>query len=227
MEEMMTRGRAAVVIGLALAAAACGHPEQRVVDQYFNALRAGDNDTLTSFAAVKFDQKVDDWKIVAVGPESTSPAGLADLAKKVKDLEAELAANSKSAQAYRLDHYREIDAVREAQDGKKPIPPNVKGVADAWGQFNDKDRELKVGVADAKRAVEREKRLVGLSEGTIEGVEAMTGQMSSKDVELSLTIGGTAKPYLMTLRKYELQGGDQAGPRMMNRWFIYSLVPKG
>jgi hypothetical protein len=164
---------------------------------------------------------------VAVGPESTSPAPLAELATKVKDMETELAANNKTAQTYRMDHYREIDAVREAQDAKKPVPANLKGVADTWSQFNEKDRDLKVAVADAKRAVEREKRLVGLSVGNIEGVEAMTGQVSTKDVELSLTIGGAAKPYQMTLRKYDLQGGDPAGPRMMNRWFIYSLAPKG
>ena len=78
--------RAAVVVGAGLAAVAvaCGHPDQRVVDQYFGALRQGDTQTLTSFARVQFDQKVDDWKIVASQPESQAPAPLPELLKKVQ-----------------------------------------------------------------------------------------------------------------------------------------------
>ena len=49
--------------------------------------------------------------------------------------------------------------------------------------------------------------------------------MLSKDVDLNLTIGGQVKPYVMTLRKYELTGGT--GPRMVARWVVQSLVPKG
>ncbi len=59
---------------MALAVVACGHPEKRVVDQYFNAVNAQDNQTLSSFAAVKFDKKVDRWSIVSVSPETKAPA---------------------------------------------------------------------------------------------------------------------------------------------------------
>jgi tetratricopeptide (TPR) repeat protein len=41
---------------------------QRVVDQYFNALRQGDTQTLTSFSLVQLDQKVDSWKITGSTP---------------------------------------------------------------------------------------------------------------------------------------------------------------
>jgi len=47
----------------------------------------------------------------------------------------------------------------------------------------------------------------------------------SKDVEVNLTIDGQVKPYVMTLRKYELTGGT--GARMVARWVVQSLVPKG
>jgi hypothetical protein len=46
----------------------------------------------------------------------------------------------------------------------------------------------------------------------------------SKDVDLNLTIGGQVKPYVMTLRKYELTGGTG---RMVSRWVVQSLTPKG
>ena len=55
-----------VLTGLGLALAACGHRDQRLVDQYFNAVNSKDNQTLGSFAAVGFDKKVDRWRIATV-----------------------------------------------------------------------------------------------------------------------------------------------------------------
>ena len=63
------RARLALALGLTVAGLACSSPESKVVDQYFNALKANDQNTLTSFAVVAFDQKVDAWKIVSEGPE--------------------------------------------------------------------------------------------------------------------------------------------------------------
>jgi len=56
---MSMRG-AALPLVLALSALGCqSHPEKGVVDQYFNAVNAKDSQTLSSFAAVSFDKKVD------------------------------------------------------------------------------------------------------------------------------------------------------------------------
>ena len=60
---MIKRGRVALAAVVALAGVACGHPEKSVVDQYFNAVNAKDTQTLSSFAAVTFDKKVDRWAI--------------------------------------------------------------------------------------------------------------------------------------------------------------------
>ena len=42
---------------------------------------------------------------------------------------------------------------------------------------------------------------------------------------LNLTIGGTPKPYTMTMRRYDLKGGSGGG-RMMSRWIVQSITPK-
>ena len=61
----------AVALGLAVAALGCGGgAETNVVNQYFTALAAGDTSTLTSFALVAFDKKVDNWKVVSVSEET-------------------------------------------------------------------------------------------------------------------------------------------------------------
>ncbi len=98
-------------------------------------------------------------------------------------------------------------------------------MAAKWAQFNEKDRELKKAVAEAKAAVEKEKRNTSLSVGQHDDVEKLTGEVVSKQVDLDLTIDGQVKPYVMTLRKYELSGGS--GSRTVSRWVIQNLAPRG
>jgi len=223
----MSARRAAqlIVLCTAVASLACGHPEQRIVDQYFNALKANDNQTLTSFAMVAFDKKVDDWKITGSVPETRSPAALPDLAKKVAELEAEAAANKKAAGTYANEHYSEIDKVKEVQKTGKPVPGGLAKVAEEWGKYNDKDRDLKKQVAQAKAALEKEKRNVTLSVGQVDDLEKLSGEMIQKQVDLDLTVAGAPKAYTMVLRKYELTGGT--GSRMVCRWVVQDIKPKG
>jgi hypothetical protein len=217
----------AVALGLAVAGLACSNAETNVVNQYFTALRANDQGTLTSFAMVAFDQQVDDWKVVSVGPEARGPATLPDLVAKQKALEAEFAKNTRDARAWGndLSIYPKLDTVRSTLQKGGKIPPALRPIADKWEAFQNEDRRLKKAVAEAKGAVEREKRNVALSVGQTDDIETLTGEMLSKDVDVNLTIGGQVKPYVMTLRKYELTGGT--GARMVARWVVQSLTPKG
>jgi hypothetical protein len=217
----------AVALGLVVAGLACSSAEKNVVNQYFTALRANDQGTLTSFAMVAFDQKVDDFSVVAVSPGVKAPATLPDRVKKQKDLEAELAKNTRDARAWGNDLavYPKLDEVRQAQQKGSKIKPALQPIAAKWDAYQSEDRRLKKAVSDAKAAVEHEKRNVALSVGQVEDIETLTGEMLSKDVDLNLTIGGQVKPYVMTLRKYELTGGT--GPRIVARWVVQSLVPKG
>jgi hypothetical protein len=222
------RAALGLALGPALAAIACGHPEQKVVDQYFMALNAQDTQTLSAFAVVSLDtqgKRVEKWTLTSSSPETREPAPLPELVRKMKDADAAVTENKKQANAYALDNLSEVDQVRELTKKGAPIPPKLKATAEKWEAFNAKDRELKRALAEAKEAVEREKRNVSLSLGTQDGLEDMTGEMLTKTVELALTIGGEAKNYAMTLRKYEMSSG-QPGPRAVNRWVIYSIQPK-
>ena len=215
-----------VALGLAIAGLACSSTETNVVNQYFTALRANDQGTLTSFAMVAFDQQVDDFKVVSVGPGTTTPATLPDLVKKAAELEAQQKANEKEYRAWGNDLavYPKLEKAREVRSKGGKMPSDLQGIADKFDGYQAKDRELKKAVADAKAAVEREKRNAALSVGQADDIETLTGEVLSKDVDLNLTIGGQVKPYVMTLRKYELTG---ATGRMVSRWVVQSLTPKG
>ena len=226
---MRERGTAlAVALGLIVVGLACsGGAEKNVVNQYFNALAANDRNTLTSFAAVAFDKEVDSFKIVSVGEETRGPAPLPDLVAKQQELEAALAQNKKDARAWGndLESYPKLDRVRELQKEERNIPQSLQPIAEKWDEFNTKDRELKAQVADAKTAVETERRNTQLSVGQMEGIDTLTGEVVSKNVDLELTIDGQVQPYVMGLRKYELEG-DGSGGRMISRWVVQSLDPK-
>ena len=219
------RGAWLGVLAAAILGAACGGPEKTVVDQYFNAVKARDNQTLSSFAAVSFDKPVEAWKITTVGPEEETPASLPELVAKVKDLETQQAANKKAASAYSLDRFTDIEKVQEIRKRNGAVPAGLAPVAAKWDEFNQKDRELRKAVAAAKEAVERERRNVRLSVGEVEGVEALPGKMLSKKVEVDLTVKDEKpQPYVMTLRKYQLQ---REGPRLNARWVVQAIQPKG
>ncbi len=218
----------AVALGLIVVGLACsGGAEKNVVNQYFNALAAGDTNTLTSFAAVAFDKEVDNHKIVSISEEVRGPAPLPGLVTQQQELEATLAENMKEARAWGndLEIYPKLDRVRELQKDDKKIPSSLQPIADKWDEFNARDRELKAGAADAKRAVETERRNTQLSVGKLEGLDTLTGEVVTKNVELELTIDGQAQPYVMGLRKYELED-DGSGARMMSRWVVQTLDPK-
>jgi hypothetical protein len=212
------------VLGLALAGVACGHPEKQVVDNYFNAVKAKDNQTLSSFATARFERPVQSWEIKETLEETTEAMPLVALMEKLKQAEAAQAANTKEARAYNLDHFADIDTARDLKSKGRPIPAKIQPVATRWDEFNQKDRETKKAVAEARDAVEKEKRNMALSVGTTEGLESMQGEVKTKRIAVDVTIEGQTQPYVMTLKRYEVK--REAGPRVQSRWMIQSLQPR-
>jgi hypothetical protein len=218
---MRHRGHAPLaMLALSAVTTACGHPEKSVVDSYFNAVNAQDNQTLSSFATVSFDKKVQRWTIKKTLEETKTPLTLPDLAAKVRETEKGIVDNTKAARAYNDDHYKELGDIKALKKGA-PVPPKLQPIAAEWENFNKKDRELKKALAEAKDALEKEKRMVSLSLGSPpDDAENLTGDVVNKKVLLGLTIDGNERDYVMGLRKYNVKG---AGTR--SRWMIHSLAP--
>jgi hypothetical protein len=220
----MSKRGTTVILGLSLLAACGGGAEKRIVDQYFGALRAGDNQTLTGFALVQFDQKVERWEVKGVSEETKTEATLPALVKKAKDLEGEVAANKKQFQAYGLENIEAVSKVQDLQRSGKPVPAALSKVGGEVDRYNAKDRELKRAAAEAKVAVEKERQRAARSAGDSPELDTLAGQVIDKRVDVDLTIGGQPKPYVMGLRKYELTGGT--GPRPPAKWIVTSITPK-
>lgn len=214
-----------IFLAAALALAGCGHPEQRVVDQYFGALKAGDNQTLTSFAATKIDKKVDKWKIVSVSPEAVAEAPLPALAKAFADAQATYEKEKKDIQRMALDKYSEYEQVREIEKKGGKVPANLQDMHDKLEAWKKREVELKRQIVEAKAAADAERRIVQLSMGSnVDNIDTIAADMASKDVDLALTVADQEESWVMHLKKYTPK--ESSGARVISRWAIAGLEPK-
>lgn len=204
---------------------ACGNQETQVIENFFRAVQAKDNQTVSSFAVVQFDQEVKRWKVKSVGEEQRTPAPLANLAKALKEADEAAAQNKKDASAYFNAHPLEVDKVKPLVESGGKIPANLQTTADDWRKFTEKDHDLKEKAANAKQAYEREKRLVTMSTGSAGNADALVGDVVMKTAVVEVESGGDVKSYAIQLRKYDVAPGGQ-GAKVMSRWLIYSLTPQ-
>lgn len=222
---MMRRTAELAVLAAVGLIVACGHPEQTVVAQYFNAVKAKDNQTLSSFSAVNFDKPVQSWKILATSEETKGPAVLPSRIKAVKDAESQVSQNRQDAIRYSNDHFSAWEQVQELQKKGQPMPATLSTVAEAYQQFTKKDQELRKAVAHAKEAVDRERHLASLSLGQLPDLDTLEGEVLQKQLELEIKIGGEPQAWVMSLRRYNLTRPG-AGPRVLSRWIIQDLQPR-
>jgi septal ring factor EnvC (AmiA/AmiB activator) len=211
----------AVVLAMA-GLVACGHPEKMVVEKYFQAVNAKDNQTIGSFALVGFDKKVDKWEIKRAVSENKEVAPLAELVKKQREVEAKINENKKAYNNYNLDHNAEVTQVREAKKSGEKIPAKLAEVAADWERFTDTEKQLKKELGQAKQLVEKEKKNMMVSIGNVDEVEGLEGDLLTKQIELELTIGGQPQLYLMTLKKYDVKPAAGGG-KVISRWIIANL----
>ena len=210
---------------LAAFTTACGNQETQVIENFFRAIQAKDNQTVSSFSMVHFDQEVKSWKVKSVGEEQRIPAPLASLAKTLKEADEAVAENKKDASAYFNAHPLEVDKVKPIVESGGKVPANLQKTADDWKRFTDLDHERKDKAAAAKQAYEREKRLVTMSTGQAGAADSLAGDLITKTASVEIEAGGDVKLYSIQLRKYDVAPAGQTA-KVMSRWLIQSITPQ-
>ncbi len=214
-----------VAVAVAAFTIACGNQETQVIENFFRAVQAKDNQTVTSFSMVQFDQEVKGWKVKSVSDEQRTPAPLGSLAAALKAADEAAAQNKKDAGAYFNAHPLEVDKVKPLVESGGAIPKNLQKTAEDWKRFNDADKELKAKAAEAKQAYEREKRLVTMSTGQAGEADALVGDLIIKTATVEVETGGDVKTYAIQLRKYDVAPAGQTA-KVMSRWLIQSITPQ-
>jgi chromosome segregation ATPase len=160
-----------------------------------------------------------------VSPEATAEAPLPALAKAFAEAQAAYDKEKKDIQRMALDKYAEYEQVRELEKKGAKIPANLQDMHDKLEAWKKREQELKHQIVEAKAAADAERRIVQLSMGSnVEGLDAVAADMSSKDVELLLTVAGQPESWLMHLKKYTPK--ESSGQRVISRWAIAGLEPK-
>ena len=196
------------VLALAAATWPAAHPEKTVVDQYFNAVNAKDNQTLSSFAAVQLRPDGRELGDQEDDSEEKEPAPLPELVTEGEGRwRPQQAANTKAARAYSLDHFADIDAGARTPKAERPVPAKLRARGQPSGTSSTRR------TASSRRRWPRPRTrwrrrsaTCALLGGRVEDVEALPGEVHDQEDR-----GGPhhrrpePQPYVMTLRKYELK----------------------
>ncbi len=210
---------------LAALTLACGSQEGQVIENFFRATKAKDNQTVTSFSMVQFDQEVIDWKVKSVGEEQRAPAPLAAMAAAHLAAEEAAAENKKDEGAYFNTHPLEVDKVKTLLENGGPIPANLQKTAADWKKFIDADKDLKEKVDETQKVYDREKRLVTMSTGKAGDVDTLVGDVLTRTATVEVETPGGTKTHSIQIRKYEVTAGGK-GAKLMSRWLIQSITPQ-
>jgi hypothetical protein len=204
-------------------------PEKNLLKKYFNAVTMNDNDTMSSMALEPLQPEMTGWSIVKIGEEKIEPTSLPALnaaeieAKKAQDAQIGPTIDADSALK---DAQYEKELARSAA-GKAAAQRNIDKFQAAYDIENGKMQELKrvYSEAKAKAAAEEEMTMFSLGQRELPVVRSLTGDVHSKDVEISITLkSGQTKNYRLAMRQYQLR--DEANNlRYPGQWKIMKFEP--
>jgi hypothetical protein len=227
------RKRALVIVGVFVAflitQGCTSAPEKTLLKKYFNAVLLNDNDTMSSMALEPFQPDMESWELLSVGEEKIAPATLPDLntaevaAKKAQDDQIGPTLDADSALK---DAQYERDTSRSAA-GKRAAQKLVDELQVKYDAENAKMQDFKRAYNEAKAAAaaEEEMTMFSLGQRELPVVRSLTGEVHSKDVEISIKMkDGQTKRYKLLLKQYELM--DPANNlRHPGRWVIIHFEP--
>lgn len=199
------------------------HPEQGLLDRYFNALSLDDVNTISTMALEPVDFKFKSWKIVSVSEEVIKTAELFEMntaeqeLKKKKDESVGVTLDAKAMlddAAFEKGNARTGAARRAAQK-------QVDELQIAYDEQYEKHQALQKEYNLAQEVAAKEEEIASFSLGAeYPNIRNFTGEMASKEVEVQVTgDDGTDNNYKIYMRNYTLK--DEANNLShRGRWII-------
>jgi hypothetical protein len=227
------RKRTLIVLGVFIAffviQGCMSAPEKTLLKKYFNAVQMNDNDTMSSMALEPLQPELGSWSIISIGPDKVEPATLPDLNKaeiEAKKLQDAQVGPTLDADAAVKDAQFEMDTTRSA-GAKATLKKRVEELQAKYDVENGKMQDLKKAYNAAKTAAaaEEEMTMFSLGDRELPVVRSLTGNVHSKDVEISISNrAGVAKKYKLLLKQYLLKDEANNLPHR-GRWVIIKFEP--
>jgi hypothetical protein len=221
----MLRLKDLVISSTVVCLLACGGgAEQTVLNRFFTACRAGDNATVASMSNVGFPGECESWDLVSISEPRTQPFPIPELraqaaeAKKDRDMQFE------QGKYFLEDNYDEIGQIEERLE-KNPdyeFKGKLGEVKTEWDKIIADRKTLERDVQEINRELEKEIKLTKMSLIQQANLASLQGNLTEKDVQITVTMGEEAKPYQVTLRQYDL-ADKESDVRQRSRWIIIAI----
>ncbi|HOW85872.1 MAG TPA: hypothetical protein P5119_01790 [Candidatus Aminicenantes bacterium] len=204
-------------------------PEKTLLKKYFNAVQMNDNDTMSSMALEPLQPELGSWSVLSIGVEKIEPATLPGLntaeieAKKLQDAQIGPTIDADSAVK---DAQFDMDTTRSSA-AKAALKKKVDELQAKYDIENGKMQEYKKAYNAAKTAAAEEEEMTMFSLGVRElpNVRMLTGNVHSKDVDVSITNrAGVTKKYKLLLKQYLLKD-EASNLAHRGRWVIIKFEP--
>ncbi len=227
------------VMGLAFFEAACSSapPEQVLLTNFFRAARVRDNTTLGNLAAVTFNPRtegtVEDFEIVAVGPEQRRPVQIRALMdEEAKAREDEEAFGRKRVE-FQNANQEAINRVAKAESARQPVRGTDAEVLASLTRWRAEQAQHSRRLSDVRTRLSRERN---------QAVSSLTGpgqpdvDISNMDVELvskQVTVNAQVRtPEGQTVPRtliftFQRAAANEGGQAREGRWLITSLQQQG
>jgi len=219
-------------LAMMMAGIACSVvPEEKIVRDFFRASRLRDYAALGTFATASFDPQtvgqVQNFKVISVSPERSTPYPIKQYAKAFDDAKAADDSFTKDKNDYQRVNIEAIKRVVDAGAMKKPIPKKDAPVKDMWEKLRDDAAKHSKTVSDARTELNRFKGLAELSlsrpNGPTPDVTKFDGNLVQKDVTIDATLTppqGQAVQKTLTVTVERCVGKDADGKDVTGRWIV-------
>jgi hypothetical protein len=222
------RKKGLIVLGMFLILASLqsckSHPEQSILQRYFNAISLNDVTTMATMAVDPIKIDFANWKIVSVSEEKIVPAALPDLNAKELDLKKKVEQHVGPT----LDAKEASDAAKDEYTGARSAAAKAAAKAKMEAAQKKYDEEYKLHLDlqreynETKAAASKEEEITtfSLGAGQLPNIRELKGDVHSKVVEVDVTLkDGQTKKYQITMMLYNLKD-ETAGLARRGRWII-------
>lgn len=214
------------ILGLALLLigfySCSSQPEKALLSRYFNSLSMNDLQTLSSMAVEPIKIEFDSWEITSVNEELVKPAALADLNQKEKDLQKKV----QDSIGITLDSRADLDdAIFEKDNARTGAARRAaqKKIDEMQIKYDEQyaaHLQLQKDFTIAKEEAAKEEDITEFSLGDeYSNVREFTGEVHSKEVNVTVTSSEGTVDYKIFLKKYILKD-EAANIPYRGRWII-------
>jgi hypothetical protein len=164
------------------------------------------------------------WEVGEVSEPMSAPFRIAELRQKVNDAKRERDTQFEKGKYFLEDNYADIEQIQLKLDTDPDFKFKGKTgeVQEEWEKIIADRKTLERSVQELNRELEKETKLAKMSIMTEVPLNQLEGTVLTKNVNVTVTSDGQAKPYTFRLMKYDLTNTEtNTSPR--SRWIITAI----